>query len=255
MWDLIKKDFNQKQRLLYLFDAILIIYIIGVGLGSRFELIIPPATFMQPLGTGIYVITEIMIILTALTFTGKKTHQQISHDLADRISYDRLFWSRVIDLFIDYLDLVVVALAASLVAQRFIFKNKFLNYRTLHTMGISIGSNFMLVFLLVSATILFSTLIKSIRGAIAAGIGFQYLGSVLAAPIMILLYSHKWLKWNPFNCLFVQFQINNPINHTMTKLSMVDSIASAIIYGLIYLFFAYLLFSKFNRIKKHQTNP
>ena len=254
MWDLIKKDFNQKQRLLYLFDAILIVYTIGVGLGSRFELIIPPATFMQPLGTGIYVITDIMILLTAITFTGKKTRQRISADLVQQISYDQIFWSKIINLFIDYLDLVIVAFASSLVAQRFIFRDKFLNYQTLHTMGISIGANFMLVFLLVAITILFSTLIKSIRGAIAAGIGFQYLGSVLAAPIMILLYHHKWLKWNPFNCLFVQFQINSPINHTMTKLSMLDSITSTIIYGLIYLFFAYLLFSKFNRTKKHQTN-
>lgn len=244
MWKLIERNFGRENKLLYWLDVILAIYVIGTGLASHYEMIIAPIDYIRSLGTGIYVITEMMLILTAVNFAGKKTQDDILKDNSRGASVDKIFWSKISVLGLNYLNLVIVAFISTLFVDKLVFKNKFLNVRNLHTMMISVGSNFLLVFLIVSATIIFSVLVKSLRGALACGIGVQYLGSALDAPFMILLYHHQWLKWNPFNCFFVQYQINNPINHTMTKLSMADCQISTIFYGLIYLAIAYFVFYK-----------
>lgn len=251
MWDLIRRNFDQSQRLVFCLNALVVLYIIGVGLATRFVSVLPAPNYTQALATGVYIFPAIMIIFTACLFTGKKNQRQYQFDAAKGITFDQVFWSKVITLLLDYISLAIVGFASTLIMEFLIFHDRYLNAGSIHLMEISVGANFMLTFILVSITILFATLIKSVKGTIAAGLGFQYLGSTLAAPFMILLYSHQWLRWNPFNCLFVQYQINKPINHTMTKLSMPASLFSVIFYALLYLLFAYLIFSRvYPRIKK-----
>lgn len=256
MWDLIKRNFSQRANLLYFFNAILILYIIGVGLGSHFVQILPPVNFLPTLGTASDIVTGMIIILAALSFSGKKAHRQIDGYLAIHVSKLDIFWSKVITLTIQYVNLILVDVILSVVVQHFMTPGKYINRRTPHVMAIAVGANVLYVFLLASITVLFSTLIKNEAGTIAAGFGFRFLGTAIAGIFMILLYSHRWLKWNPFNALFVggsYSQINNPIYHAMTKMSMPNAIGSAIIYGIIYLFFAYLIFSRYYKRTEHSS--
>lgn len=248
MWDLIKKNLSQRAKLLYIFNSILILYIIGVGLGSHFVQILPAINFLPTLGTASDIVTGMIIILAALSFSGKSAHQEIDTLLAANHSKLNIFWSKVVTLIIQYADLILIDAAVSIIVQYFMTQHKYITGDSLHTMAVAIGANVLYSLLLSSVTTLFSTLIKGCEGTIVAGFGFRFLGTAIAGGFMILLYNHRWLKWNPFNALFVggsYSQINNPIYHDMTKMSMPNAIGSAIIYSIIYLFFAYFIFSRY----------
>ena len=247
MWNLIKRNFQQRIKLLYLFNAILILYVIGVSLSCKYEQLMPSINFLPSLGTAVNFITAMIIILAALSFSGKRAHQQISKFLMTRATKINVFWSKIIVLLIQYLELAAVTFIFSILTQRIIFHGKYLIPNTAHViyvMGTTISGNFIYSSLLVSATILFSNVIKSAAGTMAASFGLQYLGEIPMGGFMILVYHHRWLKFNPFNFLFVQNQIVKPINHTMSKISMVGAVVGSIFYTIIFLLFAYLAFIK-----------
>ncbi len=250
MWDLIKTNFSQRRKLLYFFNAVIILYLLGVSLGSRFAQLLPTEDFLPKLGTASDIVVLMSIILAAMSFASRSAKSQISQASQEGSSRLDLFWSKIITLIIQYVDLIIIDAGFAFIFQALIFKGKYDNFHSIYIMAIAVCANALYVFLLGSVTILFSTFAKSAEGALVAGLGFRYLGTIIAGGFMILLYHHRWLKWNPFNCLFVggsEGQITDPMYHAMTKMTMPDVILSAIVYSLIYLFFAYLIFERSNQ--------
>ena len=116
----------------------------------------------------------------------------------------------------------------------------------LENLGITMGGNFIGLWLILTLVLLLATLFKNATVAVSVGIIGYFASSIVASLMFMLIAKWEWLKWNPINMLNLSSQVVDSSYKVLTKLSVEQLVWGNLGYIVVFLFFGYLIFKKRN---------
>lgn len=105
------------------------------------------------------------------------------------------------------------------------------------------GLNFLLI---MGIVLLVASLFKTGAAAITVGILGYFAASILQIIQILLISKWDWIKWNPINMLNAGAQLVDASIHKVTSLSTPVIVSGSLIYTLVLIAIAYLIFRKRN---------
>ncbi|UQS87394.1 hypothetical protein MOO44_04375 [Nicoliella spurrieriana] len=251
MFNAIKETFAKKGKLSLIFGAILALYIIVVAIWGAFGNLINAENFFESLGTANVVIGLLMMILASLSFGSHDTREFLASLIDKGHRKIDVFFSQCIFLVCSYVFFMLISVILVILMQLIVFGGQ--DMHSFKQFNIVVYGNAIHMFIMSTMIMFLMVLcrgIKSRMGAIATGIGLNYVGLGIAWIGFLFVYHHRFLKWEPFNFLMVENQLIKPINHTLTKLYRPEAITGSLIYGVIFTVLALCLFLYMKPLKR-----
>ncbi|MCK8607105.1 hypothetical protein [Apilactobacillus ozensis] len=242
MLKLLKDELSSKNRKIFaIMAALLALFVIVLGVGIKFTKVLGGIKYTTSLGNATSLLTIFMVIMASTSISGKDTLAKINEDSK---SHSRLsiFTAKLIKIAISYFGLIAVNLVAVIIMKHLLYPKTDLDSAIITKMLAAAGGNLVYEFLLVSFVLLVCSRMKDTYASVALGISMIYITQLVAGIFMIVLYTNRALRWNPFNFFFVEKEVVTPLTHMMTKLHVDQIIWGSLGYGLLFLIIAYILF-------------
>ncbi|MCK8624919.1 hypothetical protein [Apilactobacillus xinyiensis] len=242
MLNLLKEEFNPKNKKVFAaMAALLALFVIILGVGIKITRVLGGVKYTTSLGNATSLLTIFVVIITCTRISGRDNLQKISEN---SINHSRLsiFAAKLCSIWLSYLILITINFVMVIIMKFMLFKKTDLDAAIFTKMFSAAGGNLVYEFLLVSFVLMVCSRIKDSLASIALGIAMIYITQVIAGIFMIVLYTNRALRWNPFNFFFVEREVVTPLTHMMTKLHVDQMIWGSLIYGLCFLIIAYILF-------------
>ncbi|KRL53678.1 ABC superfamily ATP binding cassette transporter, membrane protein [Furfurilactobacillus rossiae DSM 15814] len=226
---------------------------LGVALMGRLKpALFPAKQFFQSNFLSAPFLVLFMIAAVASTITMETQYGTIKSVLSQRYSRTQVLISKWLVMLTYSIYLYVMTSVLALIAKAIFVNSKFslTDKGDVHEIWqdwlVTLGSNFLTVWLLLSLVFLMATLFKSSAAAISIGIIGYFALSIINGFLVVLIHLYEWVKWNPLNFLNYPAQLNNPSLSQITKLSTTQLFWGNIGYIALFLVFDWLLFRKRN---------
>ncbi|WPC16949.1 ABC transporter permease [Pediococcus inopinatus] len=165
----------------------------------------------------------------------------------------QVIMSKWITMFFYSVYLYVLSFVWTLILKVALFSNTFdlakvgrNGHTLLENLGITMGGNFIGLWLILTLVLLLATLFKNATVAVSVGIIGYFASSIVASLMFMLIAKWEWLKWNPINMLNLSSQVVDSSYKVLTKLSVEQLVWGNLGYIVVFLFFGYLIFKKRN---------
>lgn len=233
---LIKQDIVSKQ------SGMLLLLIFGMSTFTKFSGFVSPVKMINARFNSGWLIVFFMVYLASQLFAMEFRYGTIKNLITMGAKRSSLFLAKAAVLVVYGFYLTVFAEIATLGTTWLYFptlfsENTFGGEALSHSFASFIG---MLLF--ASLSLLLSLVIKSDVLAGMVGIVSYFMASMIAGVQFILLSDVTWLKWNPFNMLNLANQLGNNQIAELTRLSTDQLLLGNLIYIVIFIFFAGIIF-------------
>ncbi|MBT1145105.1 ABC transporter permease subunit [Lactiplantibacillus argentoratensis] len=234
-------------------SILLAVVTFGVALLGRLKpTIFPAKQFFQLNFISAPFLVLFMIAATASIITMETQYGTIKNVLSQRYSRTQVLISKWLVMLTYSVYLYVMTSVLALIGKFIFVNNKFslTDKGDVHQIWldwlITLSSNFLTVWLLLSLVFLMATLFKSSAAAISIGIIGYFALSLLNGFLVVLINLYEWVKWNPLNFLNYPAQLNNPALSQITKLSTTQLFWGNVCYIILFLLIDWLIFRKRN---------
>lgn len=252
---LLKQEFYKlrHQTLAWLTPIVSIIVMTGASLFSKSkpEILNPVDAFGHGFYGDIFLIF-FLIVLAATIITAEFQFGTIKALLYRKYSRGAIFLSKVLILggYIIANYILIIAynfiLKIILFNQAFAVTDKIDGHSLITKLGLSLSASVLGVILILSLVLLIANLFKTSAAAITIGLISYFAATILQLVQVILISKWEWIKWNPLNMLNAGLQISDSSTQDVTHLSMGAIISGNLIYSLVFVLLAYLLFKNRN---------
>lgn len=234
-----------KQQLILKQSSVLASFIILNALVTKFTNIMSAEKVLPVLFNSGWLIVFYMVYLASQIFSMEFRYGTIKNLLQKNPQRKNIFLGKIFTLigYSIYLNLIalVTTIAASLILFPKIAFNDAVIFETLLT---NILASFIGMWLFASLSLMISLIVKNESLASMLGIGSYFMSSMLAGLQFIALDKAPWLRWNPFNMLNLANQLANSSLSKMTLLSTHQLVIGNILYILLFIFIAKLIFNR-----------
>ncbi len=202
--------------------------------------------------TGIEWITFLMIAASASIVAMEFQYGTVKELLYRKYNRGQVLVSKWIVTFIYSLYMYVLALVLTLVLKVVLFNHTIElgklsgSHTVIENLLISMGSQFIGLWLVLSLVLLLATMFKSSTVAVSAGFIGYFAANIAASLMFGLIGKWEWLKWNPLNMLSLSTQVMTPSYREFTKLTVNQLVMGNLGYIVVFLFLGYLIFKKRN---------
>lgn len=184
-----------------------------------------------------------MIVFASSLLTSDFSNNTIKYLFARQFSRGQILISKLIITVLMFIYLVVVAFIAAGIGN--ILFNESRPFLWSDMFPYLIGMAFYL-FLMVPIVLLISNIFKSNAVAIAIGLVFYFVSSVINVFLNILMDKFEWIKYNPLNFLNILKQYSIHEYSQLSRLSLTQLEVGTIIWGIIILAITYFVYNHRN---------
>lgn len=193
--------------------------------------------------SAIIVVLVAMIVFASSILTTDFSNNTVKYLFARQFSRGKIFLSKLVTIVVMYVYLLVVSFVSTLIANALFNKMRSIPF---DVFGNRISGMSFYLFLMLSLVLLISCLFKSNAVAIAIGIVFYFVVSIINPFLSIFIYYHSWVKYIPLTFLNVYSQTISPMMSEMTKLSLNEMRVGSIIWGIVFLLITYVVYNRRN---------
>ncbi|CAH0415858.1 ABC transporter permease [Periweissella fabaria] len=192
-----------------------------------------------------------LISVTATIFASEFQYGTIKALLYRKYYRGQVFASKVLTLLLYSILNYILIFGYTLLLKVVLFNNVNLSGKAgtttvLGHLGLSLVGAFVGIWMILALVLLITNLFKTSAAAITIGILGYFAASLLQLAQAIAIEKWTWLKWNPLNMLNAGAQISTPDLHEMTHFSTPMIVTGSVVYTLIFLALAYVIFKKRN---------
>ncbi|MBW1605128.1 ABC transporter permease [Lactobacillus sp. Sy-1] len=217
-----------------------------IAIGTKQFNFMTEKQFITSSGASDDIIEIMMVVIASTIITNEFVHKTIKNLLSRQYSRLQVFLSKLITLVWMYVVLVFVNYLFTLVLKAIFFSSTEVTAHMIHqTVHYGIGLT-LYVFIITSFVVLISNVAKSSGASIGIGVASIFVTQILATVISILIAKASWVKYNPFNFFLVESQYKTAAIKQLTSLNLNAMTVGTLLYGLLFLIIAYIIFNKRN---------
>lgn len=203
--------------------------------------------------TGISWLGFLMIVQASTIITMEFSYGTIKNLLYRKYSRTQIIFSKFIALFI-YSALLFLVVSLFTILLKYIFLG---HLDMMHASGskmpliqelaLNMVGNYIVLWLILSLTLLLSCMMKSPSLSIALGIILYFALSIVSGILFLLIQKWTWLKWNPINMLNLSPQLLNQDSfNKLTHLSNTELFIGNLVYIFLFLVLVVIVFKRKN---------
>lgn len=232
-----------KQQLILKQTSGLASLILIIALVTKFTDFMSAEKVIPVLFNSGWLIVFCMVYLASQIFSMEFRYGTIKNLLQKNPQRRTIFLGKVFTLVGYSIYLNLIALVTTIAASLILFpQTAFDDAVIFETLLTNLLASFIGMWLFASLSLMISLIVKNESLASMLGIGSYFMSSMLAGLQFMALDKLPWLRWNPFNMLNLANQLANSSLSKMTLLSTQQLVIGNILYILLFIFIAKMVF-------------